>query len=124
MERKPVTLTEDLSRLIDGGIHAGEFSGRSAAIRHSLQEYFRTHLVETAALLAENEDLDVEAVAEVLDLNRERLVNAVTAIDHSREPASPETLLEDIVGSFEVDDPVDGATDSPSPDETDSSTEN
>lgn len=117
MERKPVTLTADLSRLIDGGIHAGEFSGRSAAIRRCLREYFRTHLVETAALLAADDDLDVEAVAEALELDHEHLVDAVTAIDQNREPASTETVLEEIVGDFRVGEPGDETTNRTPPDE-------
>lgn len=110
MERKPVTLTEDLSQLLDGSIQAGEFSGRSAAIRRCLQEYFRDHPIETAALLVADNNLDVEAVAETLDLDHKHLRERIMAIDQSRAPTSTDTVFEDIVGDFEL-----GKTDDDAP---------
>lgn len=100
MKRKPVTLGEDQGTLIEGAIQAGEFSDRSSAVRHCLREYFANHLVETAALLASHQELDLTDVAEAIDVDRQHLANLVAAIDEDAAPAEVTTYLAEIESEF------------------------
>lgn len=100
MRRKPVTLSGDLSQLVNGAILSGEFTGRSAAVRTCVQAYFSNNLVETAALVASHEELDIEDVADVLDTDREQLQNLVGAIDEDAATDELSSYLAAIESEF------------------------
>lgn len=106
MERKPVTLPDDLAALIEGSIEAGEFSDRSSAVRNCIQVYFTTNLVATAALIASRDDLELSDVADVLDVDRDQLAQQVMAIDPTAVPEKLTPPLSQLEAEFEsLDDP-------------------
>lgn len=109
MKRKPVTLSKDTARLIEGAIAADVFPDRSTAVRQCLRQYFAANLVETAALIATNATLDVTTVATELGVDEQELRQLVAAIDPNRVSGTATSHLEAIESEF-ID--VTGAPDS------------
>jgi Arc/MetJ-type ribon-helix-helix transcriptional regulator len=101
MTRKPVTVTEDQMRLIEGATAIGLYSSRSAVVRNAFREYFADNEVLLAVLLANMDDVDVYKVVSSIGADTDFVFNILDSLGESVERAETESILDEIEEDFQ-----------------------
>jgi Arc/MetJ-type ribon-helix-helix transcriptional regulator len=97
MTRRPVTITNDQMRLVEGAIAMDRYASRSELLREAFREYFRENEVLLAVLLAAADDIDpVDGIAAV-DADPDNISDILGNLDDTLEEVQQDDILEKIV---------------------------
>lgn len=105
MNRKPVTVADDYGLLIEGAIESEEFDTRSEVVRTALREYFASHEVLLAVLLADIDDVAVRDVVTTVGADPDTVSTILSHLGEGVEAEATADILSEIESSIA---PMDG----------------
>jgi len=96
MTQRPVTVTDDQMRLIEGATAMNRYASRSELLREAFHEYFRENELLLAVLLAAADDIEPIDGITAVDANPNNISDILGNLDETVEEVQRDDILEDI----------------------------